>query len=89
MLERGIAEIVNDFASDPRSHGSEQMLRSLISAPLRAKQSTIGIVALANTETIPYTTTDLKLLNTIALQTAALPNLNAGVAGARGGCLHA
>jgi serine phosphatase RsbU (regulator of sigma subunit) len=71
MLERGIAEIVNDFASDPRSHGSEQMLRSLISAPLRAKQSTIGIVALANTDAIPYTTTDLKLLNTIALQTAA------------------
>jgi sigma-B regulation protein RsbU (phosphoserine phosphatase) len=47
------------------------MLRSLISAPLRAKQSTIGIVALANTDAIPYTTTDLKLLNTIALQTAA------------------
>jgi hypothetical protein len=30
-----------------------------------------------------------KLDDVIALQTAALPNLNAGVAGARGGCLHA
>src|SRR5579871_698438 len=71
MLQRGIAEIVNDFASDPRSQSSEQILRSLISAPLRSKQSTIGIVVLANTNGSPYTTTDLKLLNTIALQTAA------------------
>ncbi len=71
ILERGIAEIVNDFASDPRALHSEPSLRSLICAPLRAKQRTVGVIALANTAGTSYSTTDLKLLNTIALQTAA------------------
>ncbi len=71
VVERGIAEIVNDCAGDPRASGSELGLRSLICAPLRAKQRTAGVIALANTDGTPYSTADLKLLNTIALQTAA------------------
>ncbi len=71
ILQRGIAEIVNDFAFDPRALDAATPLRSLICAPLRAKQRTVGVIALANTTGTPYTTTDLKLLNTIALQTAA------------------
>jgi serine phosphatase RsbU (regulator of sigma subunit) len=71
ILDRGIAEIVNDFASDPRALDSATSLRSLICAPLRAKQRTVGVITLANTTGTPYSTTDLKLLNTIALQTAA------------------
>jgi serine phosphatase RsbU (regulator of sigma subunit) len=71
IVERGIAEIVNDCAADPRALESERSLHSLICAPLRAKQRTVGVIALANTLGTPYTTADLKLLNTIALQTAA------------------
>ena len=71
IVERGVAEIVNDCASDPRALAPEPSLRALICAPLRAKQRTVGVIALANTTGTPYSTTDLKLLNTIALQTAA------------------
>lgn len=71
IVERGVAEIVNDCASDPRALDLEPTLRSLICAPLRAKQRTVGVIALANTTGAPYSAADLKLLNTIALQTAA------------------
>jgi serine phosphatase RsbU (regulator of sigma subunit) len=71
IVERGIAEIVNDCAADPRAGDAERSLHSLICAPLRAKQRTVGVIALANTNGTPYSTADLKLLNTIALQTAA------------------
>jgi adenylate cyclase len=71
VIERGTAEIVNDPGSDPRALDSELYLRSLICAPLRAKQRTLGVIALANTTDAPYTAADLKLLDTIALLTAA------------------
>lgn len=72
ILERGIAEIVNDCASDPRALDSERSLNALICAPLRAGQRTVGIIALANTAAgASYSAANLKLLNTIALQTAA------------------
>jgi GAF domain-containing protein len=72
ILERGIAEIVNNCASDPRAFDSERSLGALICAPLRAGQRTVGIIALTNTAAgATYSAADLKLLNTIALQTAA------------------
>jgi serine phosphatase RsbU (regulator of sigma subunit) len=71
IVERGVAEIVNDCAADPRALEAERSLHSLICAPLRAKQRSVGVIALANTLGTPYSTADLKLLNTIALQTAA------------------
>ncbi len=72
ILERGIGEIVNDCASDSRASESERKLRALIVAPLRAGQRAVGIIALATTEDdATYSAADLKLLNTIALQTAA------------------
>jgi stage II sporulation SpoE-like protein/GAF domain-containing protein len=72
ILERGIAEIVNDCASDPRTLQSERALTALICAPLRAGQRTVGVIALASTASgASYSAANLKLLNTIALQTAA------------------
>jgi hypothetical protein len=72
VLERGVAEIVNDCAGDARSRGDEHRFRALILAPLRAGQRTAGLVALASTEPdASYSAGDLKLLNTIALQAAA------------------
>jgi serine phosphatase RsbU (regulator of sigma subunit) len=47
-------------------------LKALICAPLRAGQRTVGIIALASdAPDASYSAADLKLLNTIALQTAA------------------
>jgi GAF domain-containing protein len=72
ILERGVAEIVNSCASDPRAGDSERTLKALICAPLRAGQRTVGIIALASdVPDASYSAADLKLLNTIALQTAA------------------
>lgn len=71
VMERGVAEIINDVGSDPRALDQELCLRSLICAPLRGKQGNIGVIALANTNEDAYTTADLKLLDTIALLTAS------------------
>jgi hypothetical protein len=72
VLERGIGEIVNNCGSDPRALDSERALHALICAPLRSGQRTVGVIALASSAVdASYSAADLKLLNTIALQTAA------------------
>ncbi|MCX6602218.1 MAG: SpoIIE family protein phosphatase [Acidobacteria bacterium] len=50
---------------------SEAGPHSLLCVPLRAKQRSVGVIALANPSAAPYFSRDLKLLNSIALQTAA------------------
>jgi hypothetical protein len=71
-LERDTAEIVNDCATDPRILGAERSLQALLCAPLRAGQRSVGVIALASTQPgISYSAANLKLMNTIALQTAA------------------
>ena len=62
ILERGVADIVNDSGRAPFP---------LLYAPLRSGRRMVGIIALSNAAGTPYTSADLKLLNTIALQTAA------------------
>jgi Stage II sporulation protein E (SpoIIE)/GAF domain len=70
VLDRITAEIVNDCAADPRALGREYGLTSLILAPLRTGQSIEGVIVLANAgDGVPYSAANLKLLNTIALQT--------------------
>ncbi len=70
VLERRIAEIVNDCASDARTLDSEKGLNSLILAPLRTGQNTVGVIVLGNAnEGSAYSAANLKLLNTIGLQT--------------------
>ncbi len=72
ILDRGVAEIINNCGSDPRALDSERELNAVICAPLRAGQRTVGVIALANTgASASYSAANLKLLNTIALQTAA------------------
>ena len=67
-----MAEIVNDCSADHRVLDSGCMLNALICVPLRAGQRTVGVITLGNSaEDAAYSTADLKLLNTIALQTAA------------------
>ncbi len=72
IIERGIGEIVNGCAADPRALDSDCLLHALICVPLRAGQRTVGAIALgSNNRGASYSAGDLKLLNTIALQTAA------------------
>ncbi len=72
IVERDVAEIINDCATDPRLVGSERALHALICAPLRAGQRSVGVIALASAEDgVTYSAANLKLMNTIALQTAA------------------
>lgn len=72
VLERGIGEIVNGCAADPRALDSGCLLHALICVPLRAGQRNVGTIALgSSTPGASYSAGDLKLLNTIALQAAA------------------
>lgn len=72
ILERSTGEIVNDCTADPRAGDSVCALHALIGAPLRAGQRTVGVIALGSSGAgASYSTADLKLLNTIALQAAA------------------
>jgi len=66
----GIGEIVNDVDSDPRRVTEQTSLKALIGAPLKLAERVIGIIALGSTIPMAYTAGELKLLNTLALQTA-------------------
>lgn len=66
----GIAEIVNDIRTDPRRTVDRSGLRSLVGAPLKVGERVIGVIVLGNATPGTYAAADLKLLNTLALQTA-------------------
>jgi serine phosphatase RsbU (regulator of sigma subunit) len=66
----GIAEIVNDVASDPRRMRDGTGVHSLMCAPMKVGERIIGVIALGNAGAAAYTAAELKLLNTLALQTA-------------------
>jgi hypothetical protein len=72
VVERGIGEIVNGCAADPRALHSDCLLHALICVPLRAGHRNVGTIALGSSAPgASYSAGDLKLLNTIALQAAA------------------
>lgn len=66
----GEAEIVNDVASDRRA-GTERELgvASLVVAPLRARDTTIGVIGTATSEPHEFRAGDLKVLSAIAALT--------------------
>ena len=66
----GLGEVIDDVSLDPRRAEVEAGLRSLICAPLKVGERIIGVIALGCTEPLPYTAAELKLLTTLALQTA-------------------
>jgi sigma-B regulation protein RsbU (phosphoserine phosphatase) len=65
----GIGEIVNDVDADPRRVTEHTEVKALIAAPLRVGERVTGVIALGSTMPMPYTAGELKLLNTLALQT--------------------
>ncbi len=70
MAASGIGEIVNDVDSDPRRVTSHTALKALICAPMKVGERIIGLIALGSTVPMAYTAAELKLVNTLALQTA-------------------
>jgi hypothetical protein len=72
VLAKGSAEIVNDCASDVRIIDAGHTCSAVLCAPLRSGENLRGAIVLGNETTgASYSSPDLKLLNTIALQTAA------------------
>ncbi|MDZ7291178.1 MAG: SpoIIE family protein phosphatase [candidate division KSB1 bacterium] len=68
---RGNAEIINEIRSDSRYVGEGNAISSLICAPLKIKERVTGVIVLGAATPETYTAGDLKLLNTLALQTAS------------------
>jgi len=66
----GVSEIVDDVAIDSRGLAGATDIRSLICAPLKVGERVIGVIALGSTMAMAYTAGELKLLTTLALQTA-------------------
>ena len=66
----GVGEIVNDVMNDPRRINLVVDVRSLVCAPLKVGEKVIGVMMLASTLPMAYEARELKLLNTLALQTA-------------------
>ncbi len=66
----GVGEIVNDLDLDPRRGQDDAGIRSQICAPLKVGERVIGVIALGSTSPMTYTAAELKLLTTLALQTA-------------------
>jgi hypothetical protein len=62
----GIAEELNDVASDPRATETERAFASLIAAPVVVRGRTLGVLGAASTEAVEYQAADLKLLAAIA-----------------------
>ena len=72
VLAKGCAEIVNDCACDVRIINPGDTCSAVLCAPLRSGENLRGAILLGSRDHgATYSSPDLKLLNTIALQTAA------------------
>jgi sigma-B regulation protein RsbU (phosphoserine phosphatase) len=66
----GIGEIVNEVDTDARRVVEHTAVKALLCAPLNVGERVIGIIVLGSTIPKSYTAAELKLLTTLALQTA-------------------
>jgi serine phosphatase RsbU (regulator of sigma subunit) len=66
----GVGEVVNDVDGDPRRAVEDTTIKALFAAPLKVGERVIGVIALGSTRPMAYTAAELKLVNTLALQSA-------------------
>ncbi len=71
ILASGQGEIVNDAEADPRHVRNGHAIASLICTPLKVGERVTGLIALSSSTPVTYAAADLKLVNTLALQTAS------------------
>ena len=75
VLKTGEAEVVNDVSSDPQLLKGGNNILSLMCAPLRAKDTIMGVFNVSSQESQTFSSEDLKLLSSIAIQVgSALTN---------------
>lgn len=74
----GRAEIVNDVNTDPRFVSGEVKISSMMCAPLKAKDTVVGVIKIGNAQPVVYLAEDLKLFTTLA-SLAAVAIENAGL----------
>lgn len=74
----GKAEIVNDVRADRRFVEGTVNISSLMCAPLKAKDTVVGVIKLSNDQPVTYSAEDLKLFSTLA-SLAAVAIENAGL----------
>ena len=70
VAKSGNGELVNDVDRDPRRITEQTSMRALICAPLKVGERVIGVMAVGSAVPRAYTAAELKLLTTLALQTA-------------------
>lgn len=70
VFASGRAEIIHDVGSDSRHIKDYQSNTSILCAPLKVKDKTIGVINIGSKETFHYTAADMKLLITLATQAA-------------------
>jgi transcriptional regulator with GAF, ATPase, and Fis domain len=70
VAKTGISEIVNHVAQDGRYGEMVPGIQSLLCAPMKAHNQTIGVISIHHEALFNYTAADLKLLTAIALQSA-------------------
>ena len=74
-MKTGKAEIVNDVSSDPQFVKGGNNISSLMCAPLRTKDTVMGVFNVSSQEPYTYSSEDLKLLASVATQvSSALTN---------------
>ncbi|MGE5396087.1 MAG: HD domain-containing phosphohydrolase [Chitinophagales bacterium] len=71
VLSKGKAEIINNISNDKRSNETDKKAASMICAPLKTKHDTMGIMIISSQTPREYTAGELRLLETLASQTAA------------------
>ncbi|WP_107667722.1 diguanylate cyclase domain-containing protein [Cyanothece sp. BG0011] len=70
VLRSGKAEIVNDVHEDSRYIPQDTKVKSLICAPLKVQNKTIGVIKVTHNNLIKYTSEQLKLLASLTSQAA-------------------
>ncbi|GAB5552933.1 MAG: hypothetical protein Sapg2KO_25240 [Saprospiraceae bacterium] len=71
FLKEVKADIIQNTRQDERTRELPTVLSSLLYAPLKGGESPIGMILLGTREPYTYKANDLKILNTLALQTAS------------------
>lgn len=66
------AEVVNAVEADPRRAAFERVFGALLCAPLETSRHLLGVLVLASETADVYAAGDLKLLNTLAAQSAPI-----------------
>lgn len=70
--QNGKAEVVNAVENDPRRSPAESAFGALLCAPLETRGHLLGVIVLASESADAYSAGDLKLLNTLASQSAPI-----------------